>query len=70
MNTIRIKWFLFGIALALQVMPVVQGANKKEAPLPIPASSPAQQPDANKKEGPWFIALVKGWILPAANKKE
>jgi hypothetical protein len=70
MNISKCKWFLFGIAIALQVMPVAQGANKKEAPLPIPASSPARQPDANKKESPWFVQWLKGWILPDANKKE
>jgi hypothetical protein len=74
MNITRCKWFLFGVVIALSVMPVAQGANKKEAPLPLPSMSPAQppSPDANKKEGPSFWQTLSGWIiLPTpANKKE
>jgi hypothetical protein len=66
---LRVQLVLLAVAVALAVMPV-QGANKKEQYGPPGGGRPAVQPDANKKEAPGFFAWVKGWIVPAANKKE
>jgi hypothetical protein len=66
MNTLRIKWFLFGIALALQFTQL-NAAQRKEDPNSRPITV---QVDAQRKEDPntrptGVIDTVRGWLSQA-----
>jgi hypothetical protein len=68
----KLKWFLFGIAVVLQ-LGQLGAAQKKEEPNLTPIVVP--NPDAQKKEAPnaSVFSVIRGWLIAVvsdAQKKE